>query len=162
MRPEKVTVYTVTSVAWEYTDEYYYRLDGEPEIRALAEESDCGSGISSEPIRSFLTREKAEAHCLTLERKKRKGLNPFNYGGLGVSLGSYTSLHADTFKERIRARGLEPPKFDRRGRAEMGELYSWWEKVADDLTEEQRHAVWDLLDQVRFFTVVSVEVELEG
>jgi hypothetical protein len=160
MPRKKVTVYTVQTVWWDYTDEYYYRVDGK--YHDSDDESLAFEGSRPVPVKSFLSREKAEAHRDELERKERGDQNPFMWGGLGESLADYTTLKAETFLDRVRALGVKPPRYDKRGRGKMFEVGGWWEDVSERMTDEQRHAVWDLLDKVRFFTVVPMQVELEG
>src|SRR5262249_43327869 len=100
MPRKKVTVYTIQAVGWEDTDEYYYRVDYEFDP-ADDEFFEGYGGMRPVPLRSFLTREKAEANLLAEEQKQRVGLNPFNYGGLGDKLSEYTSMPARTFTERV-------------------------------------------------------------
>jgi hypothetical protein len=58
------------------------------------------------------------------------------------------------FDRRVRELGVEP----------IGRTYpfEWWEEIKGELTDEQRNAIWDLLDQIRLFEVVPTRVELEG
>ena len=38
------------------------------------------------------------------------------------------------------------------------EPYDWWDEIKDELTDEQRDAIWDLLDQIALYVVVETEV----
>jgi hypothetical protein len=151
MARKQVTVYAVQPVHWAYNDEYYYREDeGDPE----------GDRLMS--LKSFLRRDRAEAHLREAERRHRRGLNPFNYGGYGERLADYGTLAPAQFQERLRELGLQPPDLGRRGRAPGHALWEWWEQAAEGMTAEQQDGVWELLDRVRFYTVVPLQVELEG
>jgi hypothetical protein len=156
----KVTVYTVQTVAWEYNDEYYDRDDRTFDPK-LYREGDEAFRTDPIPVQSFLTRRKAEAHLMTMERERRADLNPFDYGGHGADLREYSTLPFQVFEERLRVLGVEPPEFDRRGRC-AGGLWNWWAEQCQGLNAELRNAVWDALDRVRFYQVVPMRVELEG
>ena len=132
-----ITVYVVRRVGWEYNDEFNYRIE---------EPSDANS------IRSFLTHEKAETHRQQLEREARGEQNPFDYGGVGDDLADHSTLSFDEFGSRMERVGLEG-----------GSRLTWWDwfNGMGWITPEQRHAVWDALDLVRFYEVVPVQVELE-
>jgi hypothetical protein len=131
-----VTAYVVHRRGWWYNDEFHDAVD------------------PGTPVQTFLSRQKAEAYRLMKERELRlKGpiTNPFMLGGLDWS--DWSSLEEREFRKRLRKLDLPPVSAD---------LYSWWEEVADDLTDEQKHAVWDLLDHLYLCEVVETEIEVEG
>ena len=135
-----VTVYVVQRIDWEYNDEFNERYDP-TELNSL---------------QSFLTREKAEAYRQRLERERRGDENPFSYGD-SPDLGGYSTLSADAFRTRIEAAGLSIIPPNRRSSAGFN-YWDWY----DGLNEaEQRHAVWDALDLVRFYEIEPMKVELE-
>jgi hypothetical protein len=149
-----VTVYTVLHREWEYNDEFYDPPHWEDDIDP--ERGPTGAGVLS--VKSFLNRERAEAHCRELERKERKQLNPFQYGGDGLNLTDFTSLDPGQFLELLNTLEIEPPEMDDQGH---GSLWQWWEEVVNGLDGDQFHAVWDALDHIRFFTVIPKLVELQ-
>jgi hypothetical protein len=138
---QKVKVFVVQKYQWEYSDEYYYRDDG-------------GSAI-----KTFRDRAKAEAYRMELERECRDGINPFEMNDL--DLGAQTSLGTGELCRRLRAAGIEPPEGVGEDDDGYVEFFEWWSDNGEDLTEEQRHVVWDLCDRARFYDVVETEVEVE-
>jgi hypothetical protein len=156
---QTITIHLVCRLGWDAIlelcdNDYPESLDvliDEEEHRARAEDA--------APVQGFLSRDKAEEHCRLLERKEREEHYPFEWGGGGF-LGEYCSLTPVQFRRHLsRELKVNPPTLDRRG---MGDLPGWWEEVAEGLTAEQTHGVWDALDRIRFFTIVSKEVELVG
>lgn len=162
MAKKKVTVYTVQTVCWEYNDETYDRLDWTFDPKSASNPSEYGTEVPT-LVRSFLSREKAEAHALELERGRRGEVGPaIYYGPLGGGLADFTSLPEQQFLARLRELGVVLPALDRRGRIDPGGLYDWWDRRVAKLRGDTLHAVWDLFDQVRFYQVVPMQVELEG
>ena len=135
-----VTVYVVQRIDWEYNDEFNERYDP-TELNSL---------------QSFLTREKAEAYRQRLERARRGDENPFSYGD-SPDLTGYSTFSADAFRTRIEAAGLAMISPRRSARFNY---WDWYESLSG-ATDEQRHAVWDALDLVRFYEIEPMKVELE-
>ena len=142
-RSKKLTVYVVQRISWEYNDEFNERY--------------YDPADTTNSIRSYLTREKAEAHRQELERRERGSRNPFDYGGDATGLESFTTMTREEFFDHIERVGFVPP--GRRGQAG----FPWWGWFDDlrRLTDEKRHAVWDALDLVRFFEVAPLSIDLE-
>ena len=140
-----VTVYVVRRVDWEYDDEYFHRIEGHDDPSSLS-------------LRSFLSPEKAETYRHERERERRGYQNPFDYGGDGPDLADYSTLSSEAFSDRMEAVGLGEVVSRRWSVVSYLEWYDSLHKP----TPEQRHAVWDALDLVRFFEVVPMHVELEG
>ena len=147
MPRKKVTVYTVRELHWEYNDEYFYRP--EPD-----EVGDDGTLPYSEPLKAFLSREKAEAHRSQLERQRRRLENPFHYGDYYDGISGQSTHSEQTFLERLEELGL--------GGVDVGDdLNEWWDDNKARMTPAQREGVWDLCDLVSFYEVVPAQVPLE-
>jgi len=135
-KTKRVKAYVVHQRQWWYNDEYHQPFD------------------PGTPVKTFLSREKAEVYrrekeCIT--RKKGELTNPFWLQG--CDWGDWSSLSQAEFDRQMRTLGVEPL-----GRTSP---YDWWEDIVDDLTDEQRNRIWDLLDQINLFEVVETEIELE-
>jgi hypothetical protein len=144
------TAFVVQEIGWNYNDEYFYRgSDGETDDR---------------PVRAFRTREGAEAHRRALEadREGMEQLNPFEFG---QSLAAVTSLTSRELARRLTALGLEPPDIepdeDDGGEEWLG-WFEWWQDAGEQLTAEQNAQVWNLLDRIRFYEVLEVELHDEA
>jgi hypothetical protein len=153
MPTRKVLAYVVQQVHWEYNDEYYFRLEGE-----TGELGDEDSDQTA--LRTFLSRKKAEAWWRQREEQARGDRNPFDFGALGGDLDDYSNLSPAEFRDRLRAAGLSPPSFGENGRL-RDDLAGWWQREVIDMTPEQRSAVWDALDRVRFYEIVETTIDLE-
>lgn len=127
-----ITVYVVRRLGWEYGDDFYYRNDSE-----------------DAPLRSFLNRDKAEAHrrdldwAYVVEHK----VNPF--GWIDARLQDRSLLPLDELLARLRAAGIADPEAD-----------AWTQY--ESLPESGRRAVWDVIDRIRFHEVIEMKVEVEG
>lgn len=147
-----IAVYVVREVHWEYNDVtydlVYNEKTGEP--RTLA------------PLQTFRHRANAEAHRQKLERAARKNRLPVGYEAGGEtehSFDNYCTLPAEEFFRRTTALGITSPPPDADPREMVWSWYSLHQK--GELTDDQWHGVWELLDRVRFYTVVPMELELE-
>jgi hypothetical protein len=154
MPTRQVPAYLVQQINWDYNDEYYFRWDGE------AGELGDGEPDALSPLQTFLRRTKAETYWRKLEERARGKQNPFDYGALGGDLDDYSNLSPAEFRDRLRAVRLTPPSFGENGRL-RDSLSEWWEREAPDMTPEQRSAVWDVLDRVRFYEIVQTTLDLE-
>jgi hypothetical protein len=131
---DKLTVYLVRRLGWEYGDDFYYRTEAE-----------------DAPLETFLDCGKAEARRRELEWQYvcERGVNPF--GWIDGGLEERTSLSPEEFLARMRQVGLP---------ADRGLSHLWGHY--DELTEQQRRLVWEAVDRLRFFEVVEMTVDLEG
>jgi hypothetical protein len=154
MATRKVAAYVVQQVHWEYNDEYFYRLDEE-----TGELGDADAGGPA-PLRTFLSRTKAEAWWRKREEEARGDQSPFDYGALGGRLEDYSTLSPAEFGDRLRDAGVSPPSFGENGRLRDA-LWEWWDHNVIDMTPSQRSAVWDALDRVRFYEIVETTIDLE-
>jgi hypothetical protein len=149
MPTRKVPAYVVQQVHWEYNDEYFYRLDDE-----------TGEMGGPAPLCTFLSRVKAEAWWRKREELARGDQSPFDYGALDGHLDDYSTLSPAEFSDRLRAAGVSPPSFGENGRLRDC-LWEWWDRSVIAMTPEQRSAVWDVLDRVRFYEIVETTIDLE-
>src|SRR5262249_42055940 len=98
-------------------------------------------------------------HRDELERRDRAELNPLLFfGGEAFRIEGVTSLTLEEFAGRMKeiapgSRLPRPNKYEER------DWFGWWESNADKLTDEQRQAVWGLLDKLRLYAVMTAEVE---
>ena len=126
-------------------DEHYQPLD----------EADRGPVRVPEAL--FAERFDAERDRTARELTARELLNPFwLFDG---ELKFLTSLPDAEFRDRLRALGLTPPLPYAAHFGEMTDWWLWWDTESANWTAEQRTAIWDLLDKVRLFEVVEVELE---
>jgi hypothetical protein len=158
--PKTVCVYVVYSLGWLFTGDYSERWDD------LAEQGGWGDpeepGLDNVPLQSFLTRRQAEEDCRRREAKERADKNPFDYGGHGGDLEPYTTLPPGEVRARLQSAGLKPPAIRTNGRVSEPGLRAWWEGNVKRMTPEQKTAVWEALDRVRFHVVLQKRVPLES
>jgi hypothetical protein len=122
---------------WHYNDEYHYRQN---------------DGLTS--YKAFRTREAAEAERAENEdfARHEMDMHPFQINGL-CEWEAWSSLPQDEAVARVEAMGLPPPGA---GYGDTLGWEDWWDEM--DLTFEQADAVWDMLDKIRFWEVIEVEV----
>lgn len=135
--------YLVVRRTW-FEDHDGYENDGRPEGGTL--------------VAGFATRAEAEAHRAALQAQVRTEVAaPLR---LGDGVATLSSLEEDEVCERLRQLGLTPPE---------GEIVyhdylvrnwaAWYDAVAGSLSEEHRSALWEMLDRVRCYAVVAVELD---
>jgi hypothetical protein len=90
----------------------------------------------------------ALAHRLNLEARERLSPCFFTNGNFERS-----SLEADVVAERIFDLDILPPDPNEEG------FCQWWEEHSPTWTDEQRNAVWDLFDNLRFYDVTEIPLE---
>jgi hypothetical protein len=136
---KQLTVYVIQRLSWEYGDDFYYRSESE-----------------DAPMESFLDRSKAEARRRQLEwvYVRDKQINPF--GWIDASLEERSSLPRPQLLERLRQAGLHSEETD------DGARMDFWQQYDEQLSDEQRQLVWEALDQMRFFQLVEMTVELDA
>jgi hypothetical protein len=157
--------YVVVRVYWRYVDRSSPHLESEP----------AGAGF---PLKVFADRAAADAHCRELDRAARAKCGcPFVFGRDGVpslpSLDDYTTTPTEVFFDWLEGQGLEPPAGQRaaweayRQRPPSGDFnqdswyawVGWWVDNAGGWDAGLRERVWDMLDRVRFYEVVEVDLE---
>jgi hypothetical protein len=136
-----MTVYIVQQLDWEYNDTWWDMTDDTP-VKAFASHSD------------------AEAYCQQREAEQRNHWSSshnsplYAFGGIERCTTGVTDA---LFLQRAHAAGLPTPgeKIDSYDGTSYLDYASWWRT----LTGEQQSWVWEQLDRVRFYEVVSLELE---
>jgi hypothetical protein len=127
------------------------------------------------PLGLYADRQQAEAECIRRETAARHGVSPFAFpsghepGMQGDHVWASSGLSYTRFRNEIRALGLCPPPLEWGGDSPVSPtghclFYSkhwleWWDAQVDRMTPEQREAIWQLLDEIRFHRVTEVQVE---
>jgi hypothetical protein len=135
---KQIKVYVVQRLSWEYGDDFYYRR---PEEDA--------------PMKSFLDRDKAEAHRRELEWEhvRASKINPFGY--VDAALEERSSLAMPQFLARLREAGIESAGEGDEAR------FDFWEQY-EKLPDENKRQVWLATDRVRFFELLEMDIEVEA
>lgn len=107
-------------------------------------------------VASFDTFDAADAERVARENACRELVNPF---ACGAGFYYWTHLDEPRFRDWLMDHGVDPPKPKKDGTADWG---GWWKKGHQKLSAEKRHAVWEALDKVRFFTVAEEPVRPVG
>jgi hypothetical protein len=102
------------------------------------------------PVEVFDTAEEAQEEWATREWELRQRINPFQCGG--PTLFYQTTLDPNRFYDWIADQGLESPTTH-----QSATWAEWWSTQAAQLSEQQLSAIWEVLDRVRFFRVVTRE-----
>jgi hypothetical protein len=119
------------------------------------EEADRGPLRVPEAV--FFNRPAAERDRDRRNVAARELLNPFwLFHG---ELEWLTSAPETEFRDRLRILGLTPPLSYATNFGPSTDWWLWWDAESANWTAEQRSAVWDLLDKVRLFDVVEIELE---
>ncbi|MDY3563615.1 hypothetical protein R5W23_005231 [Gemmata sp. JC673] len=106
----------------------------------------------------FPTRAAAERERERRELAAHELLNPFWLGP--VDYLSYCT--EEGVRERVREFGITPPEPVRdpsRCDGDLSDWATWWDAESATWSDEQRADVWALLDKVRLFEVLEVELE---
>jgi hypothetical protein len=111
---------------------------------------DTGSRV---PLRVFRTRDAAEAYRDALIADARQTVNPFQV------LPLPTIMRAGPFRAELPQLRLPLPCPTEYTAADQWR--EWWDLCQDDITPEQRTAVWNLFDDHPLFEVLAVEVNYE-
>ncbi len=98
-------------------------------------------------VASFTTFEEAEAERAKREDEYRKSVNPFD---CGAAVHYWTHLDEPRLRDWLMDHGIEPPKPNKDGTTNWAD---WWKRNQKKLGPENRAAVWEVLDKVRFFAV---------
>ena len=109
----------------------------------------------TEPDRVFASRAAARKHADQLNRELRAFTNPFGedqYPGDFVKSGD-----DDDFFAVLTKLGVSVPK------PSKGQSYvnwaEWWDRTYPDLTDAQRDAMWDALDEFEWYKVKQTTLE---
>jgi hypothetical protein len=116
----------------------------------VAERRDDDRGV---PVRAFASRAAADRLCRHLSAEARREVAPFRFESGELEL--LTSLPEKAFLAKLKELGVPRPRKPRKG--DYIRWASWWDDVSGALTDEQRDAVWGLLDLLTLYEVVAVE-----
>lgn len=109
----------------------------------------------TEPDRVFATKAAARAHAEQLNRELRTLTNPFaddRYPGDFLKSGD-----DDDFVKVLKALGLAAPK-PPKGQSSVN-WEEWWDRTYPDLTDAQREALWDALNEFEWYVVKQTTLE---
>ncbi len=113
---------------------------------------DTDGGPLRVPEVVLFDRAAAERERERRELAVREMLNPFWFGPIReLSSRDATAVHA-----RLRELGSFPVPLSY---ADVDDWVAWWDRESANWTAEQRTAVWDMLDKIRLFEVIEIEVE---
>ncbi|MBN9122295.1 MAG: hypothetical protein J0I06_24675 [Planctomycetes bacterium] len=111
----------------------------------------------TEPDRVFLSRSAARKHAGELNRELRALLNPFDDGR---GPGDLMSDGQEAFDALLKKLGLSAPKKSKGdGYLSSRDWAAWWDRTYYDVTETQRDAIWDALDEFKWYTVTKTTLE---
>ena len=157
-------VYLVHRLAWEWDAVRDGSPHGDPVWHRMAADPDRLDGV---PVAAFARRKEAEDLAWDLDFAARAQLNPFRFGP-PCHLSTVAEIG---FRAMLREAGItldQPDWFDWTyhdgWESPQGAILAhdawrgWWAANVDNLSDRQRETVWDLLDQLRFHTVVELEV----
>jgi hypothetical protein len=144
-------VFALVRRGWEenYGDDWNFRrIETEDDDRTLGR-----------PVAVFADRAAAEARKGELEQEARDELNPFLFlNDEEYLLEEVTSRTQEEFIAAVKK--LFPKvRLPRAGKYGQRDWIGWWDKLAGELNEEQRQAIWGLLDRLEFYGIVPIEAE---
>jgi hypothetical protein len=149
--------FLVQKVSWTYVD------NTEPLWR-----DEEGAGI---PVKIFMDRDRAQAHCSKLHHAARKKVIPFQHGvpfrksNALPSLASYSGMSTADYLRLIEECGLEPPDLRQPGEegadaSSYAVWCSWWYEGAKVWPPTVLDRLWEALDRVELFEVIAVSADL--
>lgn len=145
------TAYLVRRHAWDDGPFHFPRICSSASYQGPRGFWHEGVGPRSVPVLVFQTRQEAEAVAARLTREIRERLSPtlVSDGNLEQS-----SLEWDVLTEKLFALDILPPLTD-----DEEAFRVWWDEQSPTWTDDQRHAVWDLFDNLRFYDVTEIPLE---
>ena len=143
----KQKLHLVERLAWCPLFQVGYR-------RGTCRQHESAHGV---PVGAFVTRAEASKYATELMAEARRELNPFLFVCdelCGIVEGGEDDLLAALAQ-------LDLPEPTHEMRSSVGIRYidwpRWYDDLADTLTDEERDAIWALLDRVELYRVVEVE-----
>lgn len=106
----------------------------------------------TEPDRVFASKKAAQEYADALNRELRALTNPF----ADDSEPGFLISDQDKLWALLKTFNVAEPKAPKGGYVKWDQ---WWAKVAAELTEEQRDAVWDAFDEVKWYKVKETTLE---
>jgi hypothetical protein len=112
-------------------------------------------GKQGPPVVACATREEAERRRAGLDAEARAVIPPFLLGHPRC----WSSLGLAGLLERLKSLGLHdlPPPEENYAAAALWR--QWWDEHAEEVTPEQRAAIWEALDKVELFRIVPVKLK---
>jgi hypothetical protein len=112
-------------------------------------------GQEGVPVLACPSAQEAEERRRQLEEEARRVMAPF----LVANLKGWSSVGVDRLRARLEALGLRDlPEPAEEWQAEP--LWRrWWDEHGEEVTAEQRAAIWELFDKLRFYEVVPVKLK---
>jgi hypothetical protein len=151
-RSTRRTIYVIQEFSWRL------RARGDPLV--------LDDGRPGRPVKAFVERGRADAHCQQLNLQKRATANPFRYtpeATSGSSLDQYTTLSEAAFLALLRAEGLATPVLSLRPSTDYDDQVrvwaDWWEEHRKEWDDRLVELLWSALDRLCFYEVVEVAVE---
>ena len=105
----------------------------------------------TEPERVFASKKAAQEHAERLNRELRAHTNPF----ANAREPGFLMSDEDILFRLLKTFGVAKPKLPK-GHMKWDQ---WWARVAAELTEEQRDAVWDVFDDLKWYEVRETTLE---
>lgn len=112
------------------------------------------------PTKAFVMRSEAEKVKRKLEESARKEICPFALAeGLEDDYQERTSLSAEQILQKLGEWNIPKPKARKSHGYKYYEWTKWWHQVVDQLSDEQREAVWSIFDKVEFYKIAECDLE---
>ena len=109
------------------------------------------------PVAGFRRRADANALCKRLQGEAREEVAvPFR---LSDDLDLLTTLAEGEFVAAVEKLHLTPPPEDDSRGYKRRDWVGWYDSVAPSLTPRQRRGLWKLLDRVRCYEVIAVDLD---
>jgi len=145
-------MYLVQEVLWEVEMEVLqpiWEIDDQQVLTPDFVTFRCPNPGQGRPVKLFASKRNAEQFRTEREAKAQQARNPFLHG---EDLADLTSMPSGVFLDWLTDAEIQSPSVSPFNPTTW---FHWWQ--GDDLTEEQRARIWQVLDKVRFFTVVRLE-----
>ena len=147
MASKKKKLYLVQRLAWRPVGDRDFR-------RGMCEQHEPAEGV---PVGAFETRANASKRAKELTALARQELNPFQFTFHRVEPlmeeGDEESLLAALDKMGLPV----PTKMIPTKWSDCLDWPAWYDEIVESLTDDEREAIWNLLDSLALYRVVAVE-----